>query len=96
MQGTWNYYGLIGNYRRMKLPYQEACRSAYKWLNRRSQRKSLTGFEADRLLQRFHVPPPRIMEYRGVMPRQLELSFCQRLLEFPRRRRFRAAYARAS
>ena len=85
LQGTWNYYGLIGNYRRMQLLYKETCRTLYKWLNRRSQRKSLTWPEVDRLLARFQVPPPRIVEKKGVMPCQMELSFCQRLVDFPLR-----------
>jgi hypothetical protein len=80
LRGTWNYYGLIGNYRRMQLMYEGTCRALYKWLNRRSQRKSLTWSGVNRLLIRFQVPRPRIVEQRGVrMPCQLELSFCQRL-----------------
>jgi group II intron reverse transcriptase/maturase len=95
LQGTWNYYGLIGNYRRMRLLYKETCRAVYRWLNRRSQRRSLTWPEVDRLLARFQVPPPRIVERYGMMPCQTELSFCQRLVS-PLRRALRATYARAS
>ena len=79
LHGTWNYYGLIGNFRRMQLLYKETCRAVYKWLNRRSQRKSLTWPEVDQLLARFQVPKPRIVEQRGVKPYQQELSFCQRV-----------------
>jgi hypothetical protein len=84
LQGTWNYYGLIGNYRRMKLLYEEARRSLYKWLNRRSQRKSLGWRGINRLLERFQVRAPRIVEKSGQrMPCQRELSFCQRLIPWP-------------
>ena len=80
LQGTWNYYGLIGNYRRMKLLYEETRRTLHKWLNRRSQRKSLSWRAVDRLLERFRIPRPRIVEKAGQkMPCQQELSFCQRL-----------------
>jgi group II intron reverse transcriptase/maturase len=96
LQGTWNYYGVIGNYRRMKLLYDETCRALYKWLNRRSQRRSLTWPGVNRLLVRFQVPPPRIMERKGCMPCQLELSFCQRLMGYPRRGSVSVANARAS
>jgi group II intron reverse transcriptase/maturase len=96
LQGTWNYYGLIGNYRRMQLFYKEVCRALYQWLNRRSQRRSLTWPEVDRLLVQFQIPPPRIMEKNKGMPCQPELSFCQRLMEYPRRRTFWKANARAS
>src|SRR2546426_6271280 len=87
LQGTWNYYGLIGNFRRMQLLYEAACRALYKWLNRRSQRKSLTWPAVNRLLARFQVPRPRIMEQAvGGVACQKELSFCQRLVAFPLRR----------
>jgi hypothetical protein len=83
LQGTWNYYGLIGNHRRMNLLYGETCRSLYKWLNRRSQRRSLTWSAFSRMLTRFQIPRPRIVEQRnGVMPCQMELSFCQRMMKF--------------
>ena len=84
LQGTWNYYGLIGNSRRMKLLYDETCRALHKWLNRRSQRKSLTWPAVNRLLARFQVPRPRIVEKNGCMPCQMELSFCQWLGVLPR------------
>jgi group II intron reverse transcriptase/maturase len=97
LQGTWNYYGLIGNHRRLKLFYDETCRTLYKWLNRRSQRRSLTWPALNQLLVRFQVPPPRIVEKNGQrMPCQRELSFCQRLVDFPVRHRFPKAHARAS
>ena len=96
LQGTWNYYGIIGNQRRMQLLYEETCRALYKWLNRRSQRKSLTWPGVARLLVRFHVPRPRIVESKNGMPRQMELSFCQRLVDYPLRGVLRAAHARAS
>jgi hypothetical protein len=96
LQGTWNYYGLIGNFRRMQLQYQEMCRALHKWLNRRSQRQSLTWPEVDRLLARFQVPTPRIVESKTMKPCQLDLSFCQRVLAWPMRAVIQAAHARAS
>jgi group II intron reverse transcriptase/maturase len=96
LQGTWNYYGLIGNFRRMQLLYEETCRSLYKWLNRRSQRKSLTWPALDRLLLRFEIPKPRIVEKNLMRLCQPELSFCQRVLAAPVRAVIRKAHARAS
>jgi RNA-directed DNA polymerase len=97
LQGTWNYYGLIGNYRRMKLTYEETRRTLYKWLNRRSQRRSMTWRAVDRLMERFQIPRPRIVEKTGQkMPCQQEFSFCQRLLGFLFPRSSPAAIARAS
>jgi RNA-directed DNA polymerase len=97
LQGTWNYYGLIGNSRRMKLTYEETRRTLYKWLNRRSQRPSMTWRGIDRLMERFQIPRPRIVEKKGQkMPCQQEFSFCQRILGFLFPRRRPAADARAS
>jgi RNA-directed DNA polymerase len=84
LRGTWNYYGLIGNYRRMKVQYEATRRSLYKWLNRRSQRNSLGWRAFNRLWNRFHMPTPRIVEQpKQRMPCQREMSFCQRLLRWP-------------
>jgi RNA-directed DNA polymerase len=97
LQGTWNYYGLIGNYRRMQLLYEETNRTLHKWLNRRSQRRSFSRQAVDRLFERFQVPPPRIVEKKDQkVPCQLELSFCQRLMKSVLGRLSPLAHARAS
>ena len=97
LRGTWNYYGLIGNYRRMQLFYNATCRTLYKWLNRRSQRQSVTWPAFNRMLAYFQVPRPRIVEkYKLGMPYKQELSFCQRLLDFERPGTHLMAHARAS
>jgi len=97
LQGTWNYYGLMGNFRRLSLFYRQTRRMLYKWLNRRSQRRSLTWRALHRTLQRYQVPPPRIGEQRQRdMPCQKELSFCQRLTDFLRPGAALMANARAS
>jgi group II intron reverse transcriptase/maturase len=96
LRGTWNYYGLIGNYRRMQLFYDATCRTLHKWLNRRSQRRSMSWPAFRRMLERFQVPRPRIVEKNDRrMPCQMELSLCQRLLDY-RWLRTQQANARAS
>jgi hypothetical protein len=97
LQGTWNYYGLIGNYRRLQLFNEAVRRTRYKWLNRRSQRRSVNGRAFNRLMERFQMPRPRIMEKKGQkMPYQQEMSFCQRLLDFLRPGASRLVNAKAS
>ena len=96
LQGTWNYYGLIGNHRRMDLLYEATSRTLYKWLNRRSQRQSLTWAAFNRMWERYQVPRPRILENRHGMPCQQEMSFCQRLMDFLKPGPFLRAHARAS
>lgn len=97
LQGTWNYYGLIGNHRRMKLFYDATCRTLYKWLNRRSQRTSMTWEAFNGMLERFQVPRPRIMEKTNQrMSCQTEMSFCHRLMDFLKPGVFQKAHARVS
>jgi group II intron reverse transcriptase/maturase len=97
LRGTWNYYGLIGNSPRMGQFYQETRRTVFKWLNRRSQRKSMTWPAFNRLLARFQVPAPRIVEKNiKRTPCQQELSFCQKLLDVQWPKANLQAHARAS
>jgi group II intron reverse transcriptase/maturase len=62
LRGVWNYYGVIGNSERNGRFAWFAQRLVYKWLNRRSQRRSynLTAFlEA---WKRWEIPMPRVVE----------------------------------
>jgi len=60
--GHWNYYGVIGNSKSLNRCCYETRRILFKWLNRRSQRRSYTWKAFNRLLQRFKVTPPRVVE----------------------------------
>src|SRR5438093_7420079 len=60
--GHWNYYGIIGNAKSLNRYCYETSRILFKWLNRRSQRRSLTWSAFNRLLKRYQVPPPRVVE----------------------------------
>ena len=61
-QGHWNYYGLIGNSKSLSDYRTLTLRGLYKWLNRRSQKRSYTWRSFNRLLRRFEVLLPRIRE----------------------------------
>jgi RNA-directed DNA polymerase len=61
-QGHWNYYGIIGNSASLDQYRWQTTRILFKWLNRRSQRRSYTWRAFNRLLYRFEVPWPRIVE----------------------------------
>lgn len=63
LRGHYNYYGVCGNSRRLESYYHEVVNLLFKWLNRRSQRKSYnwTGFLE--MLTYFNVPRPRIIAY---------------------------------
>jgi RNA-directed DNA polymerase len=72
-QGYWNYYGLIGNSEGLKEFYWQSTQLLFKWLNRRSQRPSYTWRAFHRLLDRFGVPAPRIVESER---KQLAIPCC--------------------
>jgi group II intron reverse transcriptase/maturase len=60
LQGHYQYYGMSGNTRKLQSFYFEAERLAFKWLNRRSQRKSWNWQQFHRYLERYPLPKPRI------------------------------------
>jgi RNA-directed DNA polymerase len=62
MQGYWNYYGVIGNPERLTHYGHEVKGLVFKWLNRRSQRKSYTWTAFAAAWESWKLPPPRINE----------------------------------
>jgi len=60
IQGHFNYFGVSGNFGCLLLIIEQAKRSWYKWLCRRSQRKRLTWERFEDLLRDFPLPRPRI------------------------------------
>jgi hypothetical protein len=61
-RGYWNYYGVGGNSKSLEQFFQQTRRILLKWLNRRSQKKSYTARGFERLLRRFQIPHPWIVE----------------------------------
>jgi len=62
LRGYWNYYGVIGNSQSLNQYYYLTSELLYKWLNRRSQKRSYTWRTFKRLLERHAVPRPKIVE----------------------------------
>ena len=60
LRGYYQYYGVRGNYERIRDFFHQAKRILYQVLNRRSQRRSYNGKGFDALLDYFKRPPPRI------------------------------------
>jgi len=60
MQGHFEYFGVSGNNRSISGYYHSVKRLAFKWLNRRSQRKSMTWEHFGRYLEKYPLPLPRI------------------------------------
>lgn len=64
LRGYYEYYGVIGNYASLQQFYDAAVQLLYKWLNRRSQKPSLTWPALRRVLARFQIPRPKIRTTR--------------------------------
>jgi len=71
LRGYYNYYGVRDNYDGLQLFFEEAKKILFKWLNRRSQRKSYTWDAFIKMLKYFRLERPRITERK--CPRQLAL-----------------------
>jgi len=67
LKGYYNYYGFAGNMATLNQFAYVVERMWYKWINRRSQRKSFNWKEFQGLLKRFPLPRPRIVKsYRWI------------------------------
>jgi len=60
LRGHYEYYGISGNYESIEKFYKRSCRLAFKWLNRRSQRKSMSWIQYAEYLNQFPLPKPEI------------------------------------
>jgi group II intron reverse transcriptase/maturase len=62
LRGYYNYYGVIGNMKRLLDYFNGVVRLLFKWLNRRSQRRSYNYKGFRELCKHFKVLRPRIVE----------------------------------
>lgn len=73
-RGHFNYYGVIGNSKGIKEFYKIAMKILYKWLNRRSQRKSFNWKEYEAKMKWYGLITPRITE---VPNKQLQIEWIE-------------------
>lgn len=71
LRGYYIYYGIIGNYKSLADFFWHAMKILFKWLNRRSQKKSFNWKGFNEMLKYFGIEKPRITECRR--PNQLSL-----------------------
>jgi RNA-directed DNA polymerase len=62
LRGYFNYYGLRGNSKSINIFYKVATEILYKWLNRRSQRKSFNFEEFNEKMKYYRLIKPKIAE----------------------------------
>ncbi len=61
LRGYYNYYGVIGNSDSLNQFFQQVKRILFKWLNRRSQRRSYNWTGFNQLLDHYRIERPRII-----------------------------------
>ena len=61
LRGHFQYYGISGNYRGISRYNQCVIKLAFKWLNRRSQRKSFNWEQFAQYCKRYPLPKPQIV-----------------------------------
>jgi group II intron reverse transcriptase/maturase len=61
LRGHYQYYGVSGNFRSIRRFLEATRRMTWKWLNRRSQRKSFSRKRFWEYLDRYPLPKPRVM-----------------------------------
>jgi len=60
LRGYYNYYGIIGNYKSLSTFVYRIIQTLFKWLNRRSQRKSYNWEGFKEMVKHFRISQPRI------------------------------------
>lgn len=61
LAGHYRYYGMSGNMRELRVYYSRTASLAYKWINRRSQKKSMNMERYRRLIYEWSpLPQPKI------------------------------------
>jgi len=65
LRGYYNYYGVIGNSQGLAEFFWHVRGMLFKWLNRRSQRRSYTWKGFFRMLDYYRIERPRIVEQSG-------------------------------
>jgi RNA-directed DNA polymerase len=60
LTGHYRYYGISGNMTEMWAFYEQICSIAYKWTNRRSERRSYNWQQFQRYLKYNPLPQPKI------------------------------------
>jgi group II intron reverse transcriptase/maturase len=74
LQGHAAYYGMSGNSTSLSTYFYELNKRLFKWLNRRSQRRSVTWKAFNRLLAKFGIVYPKVRP-RGAVQLELELDY---------------------
>jgi len=71
LRGHFEYYGVSGNYPSIKRYYSLALKLVHKWLNRRSQKRSMNWSKLYNYLTLYPLPKPKIKHNFYTLPRKV-------------------------
>jgi len=71
LTGHYRYYGISGNMPKLQGYYTQTVRLAYKWINRRSQKRSYNWRQFHRFLRYNPLPRPRIYHPYPVLAKRM-------------------------
>lgn len=60
LQGHYNYYGVSGNFKSIQRYYRKIQHLVFKWMNRRSQKKTWNWDGFTKYLETFPLPKPKL------------------------------------
>ncbi len=60
LTGHYSYYGVSGNFEQLKIYYHRTWQLVFKWLNRRSDRKSFNWEEFEERIRNNPLPLPKL------------------------------------
>lgn len=60
LQGHYNYYGVSGNFESINNFYRKTLKLSFKWINRRSQKKSWNMESFSKYLKTYPLPKPKL------------------------------------
>ncbi len=67
LSGHYEYYGICGNHDSIMAFYIQTCKMTYKWINRRSQKRSMNWEQFGAYLKKYPLPKPEIKHNRYVL-----------------------------
>lgn len=62
LRGHYAYYGITGNVQALERFHRQATRSWRRWLDRRNQQRKMTWERMNRLLERYPLPRPKVVQ----------------------------------
>jgi hypothetical protein len=71
IRGHYEYYGISGNYASLMAFYKQTCKLVYKWINRRSQKRSMNWKQFIEYLKQFPLPRPEIKHNIYILSRNV-------------------------